>query len=270
MESFIEYIEKSLPDQPGNKTLYNYKKQLLDKMTDRANEITHSGLKDEKVLNDLIISEFPDLNEDFNKYNIAETKESKRRHRIRNNIIGSFLYIISLIILYLSISFLTGAWKYTWLFILGGLIGYISYLLHFAIHKISSLRRIFHPFARILLAFIVMLVTTFIFLCYGMIFTWHNSWLIYILGVIGIYVADAAYSKITKQKLFIINCLIYIPAAMPMIYVLLGTLNIISWHPGWLLMPLSVLIDIFIILIRLLINSKYAYKQEVEDEWKAN
>ena len=36
-------------------------KKLLDDMTDRANEMTHAGLKSEKVIADLIADEFGDL-----------------------------------------------------------------------------------------------------------------------------------------------------------------------------------------------------------------
>ena len=44
MESFIDYIENTLQGERDDATLYHFKRQLLDKMTERANEITQGGL----------------------------------------------------------------------------------------------------------------------------------------------------------------------------------------------------------------------------------
>src|SRR5699024_11421463 len=77
MESFIDYIENTLQGERDDATLYHFKRQLLDKMTERANEITHSGLHDEKVLSDLIISEYPDLPGAYQKYRVAAKRERR-------------------------------------------------------------------------------------------------------------------------------------------------------------------------------------------------
>ena len=65
MKDFIEYIESSCSGIADTPTLYRYKKKILDEITERANEITHSGLKDEAVLCDLIKDEYPDLQEPY-------------------------------------------------------------------------------------------------------------------------------------------------------------------------------------------------------------
>ena len=65
MKDFIEYIETSCAKLPDNHITYLYKKQILDEMTDRANEVTHSGLKDEKVLADLMADEYPNLDGNY-------------------------------------------------------------------------------------------------------------------------------------------------------------------------------------------------------------
>ena len=58
MQSFVDYIESTFQGTADDGTLYRYKRQLLGKMTERANEVTHAGLHDDRVLNDLIISGF--------------------------------------------------------------------------------------------------------------------------------------------------------------------------------------------------------------------
>ena len=76
MRDFIEYIETSCAKLPDNHITYLYKKQILDEMTDRANEVTHSGLKDEKVLADLMADEYPDL--ESNYYAWAKAYKKKK------------------------------------------------------------------------------------------------------------------------------------------------------------------------------------------------
>ena len=60
-ERFITYIEQSLPDRPGDKILFQFKREMLDEMTAMDKTVEKRGLRDEKVREDLIISEYPDL-----------------------------------------------------------------------------------------------------------------------------------------------------------------------------------------------------------------
>ena len=85
MRDFIEYIETSCAKLPDNHLTYLYKKHILDEMTDRANEVTHSGLKDEKVLADLMTDGcnmgVKSLNRYLNQYKAADeyTKDITKR-----------------------------------------------------------------------------------------------------------------------------------------------------------------------------------------------
>ncbi len=270
MSSFIDYIENTFADTANNDTLYRYKRLVLDKMTERANEVTHTGLHDEKVLDDLIISEFPHLKENYQKF-CAEDRHRRREKALNKFMIfGTIGFILALVVLYLAVSFLTDAWSQTWLLIVGGILLWVIFLLSVFIRRITALRRLFHPFARVLLALSIMAGATVVFLFTLVVLHRSDAWVIYPIAVVLMYVADGIYAYVTKQKLRIINYLIYIPAAMPMLYVVLGALDILPWHPGWLLMPLSVLIDLAMIAFRSASNAKYRYKQEVDDEWNAN
>ncbi len=270
MKSFVDYIEDTFQGVEDDGTLYRYKRLVLEKMTERANEVTHTGLRDEKVLNDLIISEFPNLKENYRKY--YESDRAKKREKALNKfmIFGSVGLILALVVIFLSVSFLTGAWGKTWVIIVGGILTWVVFLLSVFIRRITGLRRIFHPIARVLLAICIMCGTTVVFLVLLAVMHISKAWVVYPLGVVLIYVADAVYSSVTKQKLRIINYLIYIPAAMPMLYVILGALNIIPWHPGWLLMPISVLIDLILVAAKMVDNRKYKYKPEVDAAWNEN
>lgn len=105
--------------------------------------------------------------------------------------------------------------------------------------KITSMRRVFHIFARILLGIAVM--------------------------VAAVFAADSIYISVTRQKLAVIFYLAYIPAAAAMVYILLGAPGIIPWAPGWIMIPLSLLIDAAIIAALILRNKKIA--REVAKHW---
>ena len=68
MESFIDYINSALPDQKGDSILYKYKRKVLEEMTQRANEVTSRGINNCQVVDDLIISEYANLKEDYKEY----------------------------------------------------------------------------------------------------------------------------------------------------------------------------------------------------------
>lgn len=270
MSSFIDYIEDTFADVHDGDRLYRYKRLVLDKMTERANEVTRTGLHDEKVLDDLIISEFPHLKENYKKF-CAEDRHRRREKALNKFMIfGSVGLILALLVLYLFVSFVTDAWAQTWLIIVCGILTWVVFLLSVGVRRVSELRRLFHPIARVLLALSIMAGATVVFLFSLVVLRWNDAWVIYPMAVTLMYVADGIYAYITKQKLRIINYLIYIPAAMPMLYVVLGGLNILPWSPGWLLIPLSLLIDLALIAFKSAQNSKYRYKQEVDEAWNVN
>lgn len=270
MKSFIDYIEETFQGEKDDGTLYRYKRLVMERMTERANEITHAGLQDEQVLYDLVVSEFPRLKENYQKFSAEERAKKREKFLNKFMIFGTVALILTLVIVYLAVSFLTDAWRSTWVIIVDGILAWVVFILSVFIRRVSGMRRIFHPIARVLLGISVMCVTTVLFLISMAVLHLPNSWLIYPFGVTMIYVADAIYATVTKQKLRIINYLIYIPAAMPMLYVFLGALDIIPWHPGWLLMPLAVLIDLIIVFAKMMSNKKYKYKPEVDAAWNEN
>lgn len=270
MNSFIDYIEDTFQGEKDDGTLYRYKRLVMERMTERANEVTHAGLQDEQVLYDLVVSEFPRLKENYQKFSAEERAKKREKFLNKFMIFGTLALVLFLVILYLAVSFLTGAWDATWVIIVDGILVWVTFVMSVFIRRLSGMRRIFHPIARVLLGISVMCATTVIFLIALAVFNLPKSWLIYPLGVTMIYMADAIYATVTKQKLRIINYLVYIPAAMPMLYVFLGALGIIPWHPGWLLMPLAVLIDLIIVFVKMMSNKKYKYKPEVDAAWNEN
>ena len=59
MKNFADYIDSCFDQKADTDDMYRYKKELLNNMLDTANSLQRSGLKDEKVIYDLTLSEFP-------------------------------------------------------------------------------------------------------------------------------------------------------------------------------------------------------------------
>ena len=112
-----------------------------------------------------------------------------------------------------------------------------------------------------------MLVAVYVFLFCLMLFDPPHIWVVLIGGVIALLIADAVFAAVTRQKLAIINYLIYIPAGSALLYVILGGIHAVPWSPGWMIVLLGVLADILVAAGVMINNSRYIYKQEVEDVW---
>lgn len=273
MEQFIKFIDHELPDQLGNEVLFKFKRKLLEEMNQRYAEVSRRGISNSRVISDLIISEHPDVRKEYNEFYVIETAAQRTRRNIIMNVVGSVLYILCIIVLFLGISFMYGAmgvsvWGKTWLIVVDGILLWVSYLLNLGVKKFTSLKRIFHLFARICLGMEVMVLSVAVFLFTLVMIGYPKSWVILIAGVACIFIADAVYSKATKRKLRMINYLLYIPAVAAMLYIILSAVGILMWNTGWMIIIFSLILD-FVVMYASFAKNKQ-YKQEVVDTWKEN
>ena len=266
MRDFIEYIETSCAKLPDNHITYLYKKQILDEMTDRANEVTHSGLKDEKVLADLMADEYPDL--ESNYYAWAKAYKKKKLAKTMRVImgVGGALFFILMFIAYFGISRATGAWSKTWLIIVGGIFAMIIFYTSFGIKRVCRMRRIFHPIARFLIAGCVMLFTVFMFLFWLMMIPELVVWPILMVGIILALITDIIFAFATKQKFRTVTAMVYMPIIFTMLYIILSAYNVIGWLTGWPIILLGLVVDLVAILIIALGNAKYFMYKKEDDE----
>ena len=269
MERFVQYINSTLPDKAGNELLYRFKKKVLDEMNERALEVSgRGGIQSRTVIEDLIISEHSELAKEFESYEARELAIAKARRRFFGNIIGSVAFILLLVTAFLGISFVTGMWKYTWIIVVDGILLWVVYLLALGIKKLISLKRIFHFFARILLFGAVVVAMVAVFLTVVALTDLPHSWLIVIVGLILAFICDGVFASAIKARLRILYWLIYIPVIAVFVFIILGALNIIAWNIAWIIIPLSLIIDLAVIYAA--INKNKSEKMEVEDIWNEN
>lgn len=266
MRDFIEYIEASCAKLPDNHITYLFKKRILDEMTDRANEITHAGLKDEKVLADLMADEYPDLPAQYKLWS-KEYKKKRLARTLRFVMgIGGVIFFTAMFVAYFEVSKATGAWDKTWLIIVGGIFAMIIFYTSFLIKRICRMRRFFHPIARFLIAMCVMLFSVFMFLFWLMMIPELLTWPILMAGVILMLLADIIFAFSTKQKFRTVSAFVYMPVISTMLYIILAAYDVVGWENGWPVILLGLLADLIGIICIAVGNAKYfMYKQEDEE-----
>ena len=84
-------------------------------------------------------------------------------------------------------------------------------------------------------------------------------------GIAAMFAADSLYIAVTRQKLAVIFYLAYIPAFFSLLYVIFGAAGLLPWSPGWVIIPLSLLLDVVVIAVLLIYNKKIS--REVARHW---
>ncbi|MBO5936330.1 MAG: hypothetical protein J6Q79_01800 [Clostridia bacterium] len=266
MQKIIDYIEKSCSGLKDDQVTYYYKKKLLDGMSQRADEMIHAGLKDEKVILDLIADEFGDIEKGFGQFLKDRKKQQRGKFMKVAFPVGGLLFLILIFIAYFTVSSLTSAWDKTWLIIVGGIFAMIIFYFSFAINKLCHMRRVFHPIARVLIIGCVMLFMVFAFLFQIMMLPDEfTSWPTLPAGVALSFVADLIFAYATKQKFRTISFFVYMPVIATMIYIILAAYGIISWITGWPVILIGLVVDLLYIFSIVMSNMKYfMYSKEAE------
>lgn len=263
MNSFIDYIESSCKGLADNRMTYLYKRKLLNDMTERANEITHAGIKSEKVIADIIADEFGDLQKGFP---VFEKEEKKRRFYKKLPFIG-IIALVLILAAFFAVSAATGAWSKTWLIVVGGVFALIIFYASVAIEKLRTMPIVFHPIARVLIAGSVMISMVFVFLFLLMMLPAETVlWPILPGGVALMLICDLAFAFRTRQKFRTISFFAYMPIIAAMLYIILAAYGAITWTDGWPVVLLGLVVDLGYIVAVIMSNMKYfMYKQEVDE-----
>ena len=72
--AFVDYIENSLRDIPYDDILYNFEKKTAEEAKKTERRVRKAGLNDEKIINDLLVSEHADIREKYGEYRRAELR----------------------------------------------------------------------------------------------------------------------------------------------------------------------------------------------------
>lgn len=265
MAGFIEYVDKSLENLEETKSLYEFRQKTISEMTKRANDLVSKGIKDENVITQLIISENPNLAEEYGKM-VGETiKKKKSARNVKVGFIGAVAYVLALVMTYLGVSFQTETWGKSWLILVMGLLLPLAFLMAYTAVKKKADSKAFSVISRIMLSLAIMIGAVLLFLFLFFVAKVSRSWIIFLLAVPMMLVGDAAFSIVTKQKFALATYMIYIPVCASLLYVALCLTGLLSWHPGWMMIVFSVIIDLVIAGFEVFSRSN---KKMEEETWK--
>ncbi|MBR5438056.1 MAG: hypothetical protein IKV21_03970 [Clostridia bacterium] len=265
MNHFLEYIDKSFENMKETESLYRYKQKLIAEMTQRANELVASGLKDDKIIAAIIMEEYPDLQAKYKATVKEKTAMSKKARKGSLLALGTFGGIFAAVCLYLAVSFMTNAWGKTWMLLLGGIFAVLVFLFSAIAGKLIRKTGKYNIVSRLLSFVSVMLVGVYVFLFTTVITPIKGSWLVFILAVAFSMILDMLLSLKYNKKTGIISVLLYIPVVFTLFYVVLGVAGILPWHPGWLLILFGIFVDFVVAGIRIVFGTKV--KVEEDDSW---
>lgn len=252
MSDYISYVDESLAGIENSKSLHLFKQKIIAEMTQRANDLIEKGVKDDKVVSNIIIGEYPDLKERyFNEIKSSKNKKDKVKYT-KVGILGVMGYVLALVFVFLALSFLTSAWHITWLIIVGGLFipsGLLMILSAFRGKKGGIAQRLGIFFG-------VMLIVTVLFLIMQVGLGFSKSWILFLLGVVAAIIVDAGYATACKDNVSYGTYVLYLPVIASSIYVVGGIAKIIPWHPGWMMIIAAVILDIVILMFKVLTSKK--------------
>ena len=102
MKKVLDFIDEAFTRIPETDRSYKFKMQLINEVTERANELTHRGIKDENVIEDLIISEHSDIKSEFDSVVRKEKLAKRRKHIVALNILGTVAFCLIMLIAFFA------------------------------------------------------------------------------------------------------------------------------------------------------------------------
>ncbi len=272
LKELMNYLNEALSSLPEDKYLHAFKKRLVEQITERANEITHTGIMDDKVIYDIIVGEHPDIRKEFADFKGEINATRERKSKIRKTILGSALYFAAVILIFLIVSFITHGWRRSWIFLINGFCLYFAYMSANIATEFAGKEKNFKPISRILFAFSVFTFAVPVFLIVLSLRAPH-AWLVFIFAILVMFTVDGIFVEKEKIGFAIFFQIGYIVPALTMVYIIAATLGIVHWHPGWIIILLSIPIILAVILYRLSVNKKhksFSEETEADSEWTEN
>ncbi|MBR5826610.1 MAG: hypothetical protein IKY78_05950 [Clostridia bacterium] len=197
--TFTDYAENELKKLPNTKSAYLYKQEVIARMTARANELVESGLTDNKVINELIINEFSDIEKEYYERLKKKKKAAKTKNKSSLIALGIVGYVLLLVGAFLGVSFATGAWDKTWLIIVVGILGAVIAGLAGGCFALFAKKKKMAVFA---LLIVIPAIAALAYVVLGLIglLAWHPGWLIIVASVFVDFIIIVGRLVISSKK----------------------------------------------------------------------
>lgn len=230
---FKAYLEAQFRQIAPTKSAMEYRKSLLIKLSDRAQELRIKGMNDDELIYNTAIAELGDLQAQLRDYENKTVRAEVTRKMTALGVSVGLAYIVLLVAAYLIVGFVTKLWHPTWLIITGGLLLGLIGIIVFAIVKLAKKDKLL--FVRGLAALAEVLLSTTVFLFLQLVGGINGSWMTFLVMVALIATVDTVLAFLSDSKLKWLELPVAIEIVCVMLYVILGLCIRTFWHPGWLL-----------------------------------
>lgn len=175
-------------------------------------------------------------------------------------VIASAIILLAAIA-YLIVSLITKKWDTSYLILVGGIFAAIILFGGFLIA--AYLKKGKEVIPRLSIAGSLILIFVFIYLCITVLTKVNMAWIMFLIMIIALIGADTVFAYWVNSKTRLINLIVFIFVASVLEYVVLSLVELLTWHPYWVIPLVGVLIDTAIIVISII--KRQAKTKSIED-----
>lgn len=233
-ERFEEYLSKEFKGLPKTKAVNDFKEELLGNLVEKAEELKAKGERDEDKVFQLCVNSIDGFKETLKELR-GKPMLIKGAIKAANLIVYLVAYLIVLTGVYLGISFAYGNWSESWLiFVVPNFVLAMAYCLALTS---SFYRKGKYALGRLLIVPAISLGVVGAYLCVSVLMDmWSKSWLMLLFLPSLILLCDIIAGFAAKRnKILFAELMAVVTITSVMVYVTLGILGILAWHPYWLI-----------------------------------
>jgi len=236
-ERFKAYLEEQFRQIAPTKSAMEYRKGMLVKMMDRAQELRIKGMNDDELIYNAVIAEFGNISDKLRDYENRTVKKEVGRRISALGAIVSVVWLFILVVSYLIVGCVAHIWHPTWLIIVGGIMIGVIALMGYLAFRLAKKKQ-WLPL-RGLLVGIEILVSIVLFLFLQLVGNINGSWMTFLAMVALIVCVDTVLAFVSANKFKWVELPVAVEILCVMLYVIIGIslsyTGIAIWHPGWLL-----------------------------------
>lgn len=264
INKFKKFLEDEFRSIAPTEQAMDYREEILGTLLDRAQEYRIKGMEDDEMIYNLCIESLGDFRatlQDFEQRRELVKKKAAKNTAISLAVIGS---VLLLTIVFLAVSFVTGAWGKTWLIEVCGILLFAIAGLIIPMPKLMQQGKT--TLLKLIISGIVTLITVIIYLILLIMTNVNSSWLVFVAMPIAILGAIVVVSLFTNSKAVIGELMGFIQTTSALLYVILAIRGVIQWSPYWLMPVGGAVLCIAVAVIAMLVYYKKKADKKIMTE----
>lgn len=256
-ERMKRFLEEKFRAVAPTKAAMEFRKETLRRMQNYAQDLKVKGMEDEDLIFEMCVQELGDFDKVLRDFEEVHVQAVSDRQKFNYIMLGIAAGIFALVVAYLLLGVLLHAWHPAWLLIVGGVlmgVAAVAVLLavKFGKDAVKNKSNIKWIFMRLCAVVVEVLLTVIVFLCWQILapaprFAWYS----FLVMVCMLFLVDTVIAFITKSKIAFWESLIAVIVTAALVYVMVGVAVPNFWHPGWMMMPIAIFVDMVLIVARI-------------------